>query len=168
MRFILTVCIWVIIVGGLWLYTAYRDAGVAGAEVVVVAENRAEGTFNVELTSTFSVEKDPFALNVDQHETPPLEVRINGREVELPAGEVSRGSVVRLEGVEGILEGQNEIFVKASPPPAESMFEHGIRIKVFRDDTMIDETTVWSSGGALVSGVLSFNYAQSGEKAHEE
>ena len=166
MRFILTVCIWIIIVGGLWLYTAQRNSGATGSEVMV-GERLAEGVFTVELTSTFDAEKDPFALDVGGEEAPPLEVRINGKGVELPVGEMRRGSVVRLENVEGILDGQNEIFIKASPPPAGNMSEHGIRVKVFKDDNMIGEKTVWSSGGSLVSGVLSFNYGKAGGDGHE-
>ena len=165
MRFLLTLCIWLVIVGGLWLYTRQRDA-VIGRAVASHVDLSVDETFAIELTPTFSVEDDPFALQMDDTPSLGIELKLNGAVIPFPDGPVQRGQVVRLEDVRGVLKGHNEIYLKASPPVAESSFEQGVRIKLFFGGDLIQDYTVWSGSGALVSGGFSFEYKAEKEEGH--
>ena len=165
MRFILTICIWLVIVGGLWLYTRQRDATISQA-VASYADLSVDETFAIELTPTFSVEDDPFALQVEESSSSGMELRLNGTAIPLPDQPVQRGQVVRLDDVSGLLRGHNEIYLKASPPAGENSIEQGVRIKLFSGSELIRDHTVWSGSGALVSGGFSFDYQAEKEEGH--
>jgi hypothetical protein len=70
----------------------------------------------------------------------------------------NRGLPLRVEPVTGVLEGDNEIFVQASPPVGESDLEQGLRVKFFADGMLIADHTFWSSGGATISDSFSFDF----------
>lgn len=170
MRFILTACIWIIIVGGLWLYTQQRQQAEAGLErsepQLVVLEQQ----WDLLLTPTFSVEPDPFALQVTDEQDTAFEIRINGEPVPVAVDNLQRGVPLRVTGVTGLVAGQNEIFVQASPPLEESGRSHGIRIQLSRGDTSSQlDQTIWAGEGALVMGTLNFALTAQGETedAHE-
>ena len=167
MRFFLVITIWIVIVGGLWSYISHRD----GKRLQYTAQSpidlTVEGHFSIEITPTFSTEKDPFALTTSDSTGAPLAIKLNGRAQVIDAQEVQRGQTIRLENVTGMLAGHNEIFVYASPPFAESNLEHGVRVKVFEDTTTVADETVWASEGALVSGTVSFNHLQKKEGDHD-
>ena len=159
MRFLLSLIIWVVIVGGLWQYTALRDAGLV-KQVATPVDLSAQGAVVIEITPTFNLEEDPFALQTTTASASSIEIALNSRQVPTDSIELTRGKVARIDDVQGLLQGHNDIYVKASPPLAESDLEQGLRIKVFVDDVLLDEHTIWSSNGALVSGSFSFKYMQ--------
>lgn len=167
MRFFLVVIVWIVIVGGLWNYISHRDGKRLQAVAQAPIDLTIEGRFAIEITPTFSTEKDPFALTTADSSDAPLEIKLNGRALAIDAQEVVRGQTIRLENVTGILAGHNEIFVNASPPLQESNLEHGVRLKVFEDTTAVVDETVWASKGALVSGTVSFNHLQKKESDHD-
>ena len=159
MRFVLTISIWIIIVGGLWMYTSARDTGLkrqAGGVLPVV--DTVDETFVIEITPTFGVEKDPFALQTGDMPEKGVELRLNGQPLDLGGETMAHGKVFRLSGVTGVNIGYNEVYLKASPPVVENDSEHGVRLKIVQGDTIIADETMWSSGGSLVSGTLSFIY----------
>jgi hypothetical protein len=156
MRFILTVVIWLVILGGLWSYTRQR----AAAEAVVRYRNpgvvEVEAAYSLLLTPTFSLEPDPFALKTGDGPVAAVELRLNGVELPLEEKDIRRGQSWTLHPVPGLVQGQNEIFVRASPPLAESALEHGIRIRLLKSGVAAVDSTVWSQQGALVSGSVHF------------
>lgn len=166
MRYLLVLGIWVAIVGGMWLYTSKRDAAVPQAQAAAV-EFAADRRFSIEITPTFSIENDPFALQTTETAATPLEVRFNGTPLEMPYDTISRGATIRVVDVQGVMNGNNEIYVKASPPMSETMIDHGIRIRFYADSSLIADQTVWSSQGSLVSGTASFDYRAAGEEEHD-
>lgn len=167
MRFILSIVIWFVLVGGLWLYISKRDASKLQTATVVPIGLSVVGAFSIEITPTFSTEKDPFALTTDNAGASTLELKLNSNPIVFPSDELQRGKVVLLENIEGLLNGHNEIYVKASPPLSENTLEHGIRIKLFEEDSLLVDKTIWSSQGALVSGTISFNHLVKKEDGHD-
>lgn len=163
MRFFLVITIWVVIVGGLWSYIAHRDGKRLEATAQVPVNLSIEGSFSIELTPTFSTEDDPFALTTT--DTPPssLEVKLNGMALALDTQEILRGKTIRLDTLTGMLTGHNEIYIRASPPLSENALEHGVRLKVFENNTIIVDETLWAEQGALVSGTISFSHLQKEE-----
>lgn len=167
MRFLLVFSIWVVIVGGLWGYISQRDAKRALIVAPTVKNLAVDGFFTIELTPTFSVEEDPFALNTTDNPLPPIVVKLNGVELTLDADDVMRGKTIRLGRVPGMLSGHNEIYINASPPMSENMLEHGVRVKLFEDNDLVVDETLWATQGALVSGTVSFSYTDKKGAEHD-
>lgn len=167
MRFLLVVTIWVVIVGGLWGYISDRDAKRQQIIAATPVDLSVEGQFAIEVTSTFSTEEDPFALTTSDNSAPPLTVKLNGMAIDIHTQEVLRGKTIRYEDVDGILSGHNEIYVTASPPLSENTLEQGVRIKLYEDNALVVDQTVWADQGALVSGTISFSYSKKEEGSHD-
>lgn len=167
MRFLLVVTIWVVIVGGLWSYISNRDARRQHITAKTPVDLSVEGQFAIEVTPTFSIEDDPFALTTSDSSVPPLELKLNGKAIDINGLEVLRGQSIRFEDVVGVLAGHNEIYVTASPPISENTLEQGIRVKLYEDRTLVVDQTIWTDQGALVSGTISFSHSQNEEGSHD-
>ena len=167
MRFFLVIIIWVVIVGGLWGYISNRDTRRLQTAPAAIVDRSIEGQFAIEVTPTFSTEKDPFALTTTETTVPQLEIKLNGTMLSLPTQEILRGETIRLEKISGMLAGQNEIYVSASPPFSEATLEHGVRIRVFEDEVSIADETIWAGQGALVSGTISFTHLKEKGDGHD-
>lgn len=167
MRFFLVITIWVVIVGGLSGYISHRDGKRARAVAPPPVDRALEKQLSLELTPTFSTEQDPFALTTTEAPAAPLQVKLNGNEVVLNTGELLRGQTLRIDDVAGVLSGQNEVYISASPPLSEADFEHGVRLKVIDAGAVIVDETIWAARGALVSGSISFNLTATAEDGHD-
>ncbi len=130
------------------------------------AVHEVEGLFAIELTTTFDSEDDPFAIETEK--APSAVVRLNGRTIELPAAGLHRGAVVRIQDIQGVLNGYNELYVQASPPIAESGREHGLRVKFYAEKRLLVDHTAWSSHGAVISDSFGFEYrGELQEESHD-
>lgn len=167
MRFLLVVTIWLVIVGGLWSYISHRDEKRQQVTAKPPVDLSVEGQFTLEVTPTFSIEADPFALTTSEGSNLPLEVKLNGEAINIDVPQVLRGQTIRHESLTGMLAGHNQIYVAASPPLAENTLEHGIRVKLYEDTTLLVDQTVWAEQGALVAGTVSFNHLQNEEGSHD-
>lgn len=156
MRFLLTLVIWIVFVGGLKLYTIKRDASLPIKPSEAPDIEMASATYSVRLTPTFTVEKDPFALQTDNDAVSGIELALNGNNIVVPVNEVDRGKVLVLKNLQGVQIGQNELYLKASPPIGESMLDQGIRIQLLENDNPIANTTLWGEKGSLVLGTVNF------------
>jgi hypothetical protein len=157
MRFLLVIAIWLVMVGGLYQYIAWRDGAVAAPAAVFTMAKASAGEFSLELTPTFSLEDDPFALTIGEDADSSLEIRLNGRLLNVPDEELQRGRPFTITAVEGVLLGHNEIHIKASPPVAESSLDHALRIRVLDQGVVLADHSLWSSEGELVSGTVGFD-----------
>ncbi len=166
MRFLLVIAVWVVIVGGLYRYIAWRDGAVAVPAAEAVVAQGSAGEFSLELTPTFSLEEDPFALKSGEGAASPLEIRLNGRLLNVPAAELQRGRPFAVAAVEGVISGQNEIHVKASPPVAESSLDHALRIRILDRDVVLADHSIWGGDGELISGTVGFT-AKGKEAGHD-
>ena len=151
----------------MWLYTWQRDAGLPSGPAAFQAVEQLEGDYSVEITPTFSIENDPFALQTDAQSSSPLELRINGISVAVPNGELHRGERVEIRDLPNMQAGFNEVYVKASPPIDENIMDHGLRVRLIDKNYVILDDTIWGSGGALVSGTISFTLAPTEDDNHD-
>ena len=168
MRFLLCIFLWIFFVGGLWAYTWQRDAGLPEGPARVAALETLSGDYVLEITPGFSIEKDPFALAVDDGAgSPGLEIRLNGSEIIVDVENISRGNVIRIREGLVLTAGFNEFYVKASPPVSEAHLDHGLRIRLLENGAPVADRTVWGSRGAVVAGSVSFNLAAQEEDEHD-
>lgn len=167
MRFLLSIIIWITFVGGLWFYTWQRDAKLPDSPLAVKPAEIVQGDYILELTPTFSIEDDPFALQSESEVSDSFEVRLNGQELELPDEELRRGKVLKIRNLPEVLSGFNEFFVSASPPISEIDLDHGIRIRLMDGEQIIADHTVWTSGGARVSGTMNFKLTTEKDLDHD-
>lgn len=156
MRFLLCLVIWIVFVGGLYAYTEKRDRGVAPERDAAPVAAKTQERLSIEVTPTFTVEDDPFALKTEE-QTGPFELRLNGIAVDLADLPISRGQTLFIRDLGFELADHNEVYVKASPPVSESSLTHGIRLRLSSHDRVLADETIWSSGGGLVSGTVSFS-----------
>lgn len=168
MRFFLSLFIWLVIVGGLFLYTWQRDAALPDGPAIVEAAKHVEGNHVLEITPTFSVVKDPFALQSDTDKTALLELRLNGKSLDAPAVDMRRGEVIRIRELPELQVGFNEFYISASPPIDENMLDHGIRVRLLDDSSVLLDDTIWASRGAVVSGTINFTLAAETDDDHEQ
>jgi len=148
MRLILTAVIWLVVLGGLNLFTGIRHQRATG-EGPVFAE--AEGAFTLEVSASFGGEKDPFALNIGEEESHALRILLLGEEV-FAGSEFKANELFVIEDVEGLIEGRNEFFIEASPPSGAYNQVHALRLRVLRDGVPVDQYTLWSEPGERIAG----------------
>lgn len=160
MRFLLVVCIWCVFIGGLWVYTAAKNAQRTENSQHVVEVHRARASYSAAITLTFALEKDPFALVSEESEGKSIEAWLNGVELSFDEDSFTQGNKNFLHEIEGVLVGVNEIFIKASPPVNSEMSAHGARLQIFENDVVIVDETAWSGDGAIVTGSYIFTIGE--------
>lgn len=166
MRFLLCLIIWLVFVGGLYLYTSERDKGLAQITGPAPTVEKVMEKISIELTPTFSVEEDPFALNTGDAQGP-FEVRLNNTAIDTAALEVGRGKTMVIRDIETALAAHNEVFVKLSPPISENDLTHGVRVHLMSGQRTLADETIWNSGGGLVSGTVTFSIQDVTDKDHD-
>jgi len=169
MRFLLIVLIWIFFVGGLWVYTVQRDASLLRKTARVAAPTILTGSYVLEITPSFTIEEDPFALAQDHgaSSSPGFEVRLNGQALGVDKRPVERGKVIRITKNLTLSQGANEFYVKASPPMAETGLEHGLRVRLLDRGIPVVDRTIWGGAGAVVAGTVSVSLAAPGEDSHD-
>lgn len=152
MRPVLAIMIWIVLIGGLSMYIHARERINPGRsyEVSAAADNLA-----LEVTTTFDVEPDPFALRTDaETDAAALLVRINGKEVLRRSDRMERGVPLRLEPVQGLIQGRNEIYLEANPPLDNSGHSLAVRLRVLRGDQPVADRSFWSDTGSRVAATF--------------
>lgn len=167
MRFLLSILIWIFFVGGLWMYTLQRDARLPDSPTAVKQVETVSGKYTLEITPTFSIEADPFALQSDTENAGEIELRLNGQTLRPPEGDISRGKVLKIVDITRLAEGFNEFFISASPPISEIDLDHGIRVRLLDGENIIVDDTVWAGNGARVSGTISFQMELNEDHDHD-
>lgn len=152
MRPILAIIIWLVLIGGLSAYMHGREEihRATSYEVRKLTED-----FALEVTTTFDVEPDPFALRTDtQASAPALLVRVNGQEALRRSDRVDRGIPQRLEPVPGLIQGRNEIYLEANPPLDQAGHSLAVRVRVFRGDQPVADQSLWSDQGSSIAATF--------------
>ena len=147
------------------MYTWQRDARLSDSQVITAPVKKIQGEYSLEITPTFSIEDDPFALQSDTQKTDTVELRVNGQLVQLPDEVISRGKVITSDIIPELSIGFNEFFISASPPISETDLDHGIRLRLLEGENIIVDETLWATKGARVSGTVSFKISI--EKDHD-
>ena len=167
MRFILSLIIWFTLVGGLYGYTQIRDQSRMVSIEQQTQVTDATGEYSLRLTPTFSVERDPFALTTEIENTTGFELWLNGKRITIDVENLHQGTAMMVEKIPGLIEGGNEIFVKASPPVSGDMDHYAMRVELLENGSVILEETMWSSGGAQVSGTMTVNLGKEEKDEHD-
>lgn len=155
MRPAFALLVWLVLVGGLAIYT---QGGQPSGASIPLQQAPAAGDYSIEVTTSFDAVADPFALRIEgSDEANALLVRVNGKDVLRVADRVSRGTTIRIENARGILAGRNELYVEAAPPPGVSEHGHSALVKVVRDGTSVLERTIRSQDGAKLSAAVAFD-----------
>ncbi len=152
MRPLIVIIVWIILIGGLTLYMRGRDEA---APVQTFQVEKAEGTYSLDVTTTFAVEPDPFAVDLGTDDkAPALVVKINGVTVLERTERVPAGAPIRLDDIPGILEGTNEFYVEANPPVGNMGKSYAVRIRIMRDGITVADHTEWSRPGEKIAAAF--------------
>ena len=149
MRPIVAALIWIVLVGGLTLYTNTREPVKASR---TAGPQQVEGTFALEITPSFAAEPDPFALRSDADRgAPALTIRVNGKEALRVTDRTEPGRPIRVEPVPGLVQGENEIYVEANPPLSAGAGAYAARVRFIRDGRTVTDRTFWSEPGSRIA-----------------
>lgn len=154
MRPVYAVLVWVVILGGLWVYTEardYFDRPSSNAEPILPAP----GKYELELTPTFDAITSVDEFSVDLTPRPTLLATLNGREIirftdKAPAGVAKTFSWDTNKVPMNI--GPNGVYLELAAPPAEAEVRRGVRVQVLRDGESIADQMLWSQPGGPVLG----------------
>ncbi len=169
MRPVYALLVWVVILGGLWAYTAARDR-FDRPSTTAVAIKPAPGNYELELTPTFDAVGgvDPFALETTAR--PAIVARLNGREIARFDETAQAGIPQRFTwnvNDAPVQIGKNEVYVELSSPAGDASAFRGVRVRLLRDDAAIADEMLWSQPGAAVAGAVRLSIAPSpAEEAH--
>lgn len=165
-RILLVIVIWIVFVGGLAVYMRHREASAVGGPKTIVLK-AAAGNYTLEVTPTFSAAPDPFALQVDEAKpAAALVVRLDTTELLRLSDTVEKGKTLRVEKIQGLVEGENEIFLQASPPTGEG--RSFVQLRLLRDETPVAEEVFWSEGGLQVTGSLRYTIRPDTSEDHDD
>ncbi len=156
MRIFATVIVWVVFIGGLTLYMNQR--GSVDYSVDNFYEFKpVEKVYALEVTPSFVLESDPFGLNIDNRDgSPALLVRL-GEQIILKVDDPSnRIESYKVEPLHGLLSGENEIYIEASPPLNLTSTYNALRVQIIENSFSLAEKTLWSAPGSKVSGTFQF------------
>ncbi|MEW6531325.1 MAG: hypothetical protein AB1473_10835 [Thermodesulfobacteriota bacterium] len=165
MRPVLAVCVWFVLLGGLvlFMHSKHESSGFRSFE-----SKPATGGFSLEVTPTFAVEPDPFALRTGSEEQPAaLVVKVNGKEVLRREDKVDGGTPLAAHNVSGMIEGPNELYLEANPPLERANRAHAVRVKVIRDGEQIADRTFWSEPGVKLAATFRVDVRPREEKGKD-
>jgi hypothetical protein len=157
MRIFVAVIVWVIFIGGLSLYMKHR--GFVDYSTNNLYEfQQVEQVYALEVTPSFILESDPFALAMDIHNSSPaLLIRLGEHELFNIGAPLTTTETFKVEPLHNLIVGQNEIYVEATPPTNHFSTYNALRIRVLKNGYPFVEKTLWSPPGAKVAGTFQFN-----------
>lgn len=140
-------------VGGYLQFLREVRIALAKQEQQADREVAAKDQFSLEVTLTFDAGGGS-AFSVEPAQAPALRVLLRGREVLRIDEPLAAGTPVRVEKIEGVVEGANEFFVEAHPASQEAPIAHALRVQVLRNGHPVAEETLWSAPGLPVRGTV--------------
>jgi hypothetical protein len=166
LRFGLIIAVWIVIVGGLGAYMHQRDQSGA-APMVAVDIEQAEDTYALIITTTFAVEPDPFAIQVDDKDKPPaLLARLGNQEILKITDRLEAGTPMEINPLSGLSTGENELYLEANPPVGSTATSNAVKVQILHDGQPMSEKIFWSDPGSKVAGTFHFSISES-EKEKE-
>jgi hypothetical protein len=133
-----------------------RDSGAVASRPQVELQ-AAQGHYALEITTTFAVEPDPFALQTEGGEQKPaLLVRLADKEILRVTERLESGVPIGVEPLTELTEGTNEIYLEASAPLEQAGKSHAVRVRVLRDGQTVAERSFWSGSDGRVADTMRF------------
>lgn len=168
MRIFFATIVWVVFIGGLTLYMYHRDYADDLADSF--QENKlVEKVYSLEVTPSFALESDPFALTMDrQKNSPVLLVRMGGHEILKVDDPLAIFETFTIKPLRGLLAGKNEIYIEANPSLNHSLTQNALRVRIIENGYPVAEKTIWSPPGAKVSGTFQFTLKSDDNNFSEE
>jgi len=166
MRFALVAAIWLILVGGLFLYTYQRERRLPPQMEAVVSKDAPGEAFTLEITPSFATAADPFALKEDPAAGATIVVRTGGRELYRSDKPQQAGVTVTVHPVAGLVAGRNEIYLRVVPPLAAPL-DHAVRVRLLQGGRVLLDETLWGEKGANVAGSIPFTLSETEDAGHE-
>ncbi|ADD68905.1 conserved hypothetical protein [Denitrovibrio acetiphilus DSM 12809] len=149
MRFVLTIAVWAVILSAVgFLFSARSD--IDRVQEVNGSTNTYPVTF--ELTTTFSVEEDPFALQIDDTASPFI-LTLDGEVILSKKQGIKDREMFITEKYE-LKPGRHELFIKANP--SDTSLNNAVHIRVLQNGNPINENTYWFTPGQTVNAAHSF------------
>ena len=103
--------------------------------------------------TAYLVEKNPFAGDFDDKPgANSLAVKLAGEEVFATTEILAAGKPIRVERIERLKSGKNELFLTGNLTAEQSNRANAIRVRVFRDGNFDQEVTLWSDPGGALKG----------------
>lgn len=154
MRPFLAVAVWVVILGGLFVYSRARHLIVPAPEPAKTIKPL-PGKFSLELTPTYDVPAgDDFATEAS-NKSDPIVLKLNGHEIFRRSTPAPGGIPIPITWdteLSPVNEGENEFFVSANPSDATYLGAPAVRVQLLRDGEEVAEETLWGGEGHRVEG----------------
>ena len=166
MRFALVALIWLVLVGGLALYTYERERRQPPDLAALVTREAPAEAYTLEITPSFATAADPFALQGEAEAGATVLVRLGERELFRRDKPIAAGVTVSVHPVAGLVVGLNEIYLRAVPPLGYPL-DHAVRARLLQGGRVLLDQTLWGEKGAIVSGTIPFELTATGEAGHE-
>lgn len=167
MRIAGVVIVWIILIGGVYSYMSYQDAGRAAAGLSQEVQHE-QSFCSVEITSTFSVEKDPFALDLDDGSENAFSLKLGNRIILQTSDKIEAGIPFNTGKIENINEGLNELYIEASPPVDNISKHNAVRVNVYQGDYLLADKTLWGSPGEKIAGTITFELSNEKEEGNHD
>jgi hypothetical protein len=152
-------------VAGYLRFSQEVRSALAQRESGKVEEVAAEDVFTLEITLTFDAGGES-AFSLEPAESTAVLVRFRDRELLRMEEPVPAGTPLRIEEIEGVVEGSNEFYIEAHPASQAIPVAHAVRVRVFRNQAPVAEETLWSEPGLPVRGTVRFD-VRTGADDHE-
>jgi len=148
MRFLLTAVVWVVIFGLISFIFSLRGAEKMAEQV----EKQAHIEVSFEITPTFAVEKDPFALDIGE-DRGAFEIMLDGKTI-LSKTEGIKDRVSFTTDTYDLTEGKHELFIKANP--SSTGISNAVRIKALVHGNPVSDETFWFEKDQVVNAAHIF------------
>ncbi len=152
MRPLMAVAVWIVLIGGIYLFTTARTAPQASD---AKEYDQAAGSYSLEIMTTFPLEPDPFAVTTEAGKpAPALSLKLNGKEILSVTDQAQRETILSVEDPDGLVQGRNEFFIEAAPPTDGSASANAVHITVYRGHVIVAEESIWARPGLKISGTV--------------
>lgn len=155
MRFILTAAVWTVIIALLSLLFSARDGNIPSVQNKKVSVYT---QVSFEITTTFAVEDDPFALSIGD-EAAAFEMLLDGKTVFSKKEGIKDRESFETENFE-VTKGTHELFIKANP--SDNSISQAVRIRVLEHGNPLSEKTFWFTPGQIVNASYIFETSEEG------
>lgn len=165
MRIVFAMLINIAFIGGLALYMSHRDKSVMANPALLQKTQIAKKKYRLEITPAFVLQPDRFAIQDNSQKPALLSVRMGSNEILRRTESVEPGKSITVN-VSGFVEGDNELYIQASPPTDDRY--HALRVRILQDGQSMADTTFWAEPGMLISDAFYFHIGSTQNEAHHD
>jgi hypothetical protein len=143
MKFVLSVFIWIAIIGSVVLYIETRKE----IPPIIISENQAVvQAYDVELLVAFPLEPDPFEVRQEKKTPSTLKLYLNGKKVLDENNILKEMKPLLYKNIIGLEQGRNELYIEAFAPISYFNKNLALRLRILKGNSVYYEKTFWSDG----------------------